>query len=232
MMFSGVLGRAKTVSRVMLTVASLATVLVIAAPEARATSITYSLDIDLSSGSIFGTGPYGQVTLTENGANIDVRVTLNTGFDFVRTGASGGVNFMFNVLGSSVADITSLVSPFNLVVAPVNTGPAGTFMYGVTCGTGNGNTLTGCKTGGAGKNPPPLTFTVLNAALTDFVSPSANPNGGYLFAADMIGPGGTGLVGTRTPPPPPPPPSVPEPLTLVTMGIGLLAAAGIKRISR
>ena len=197
-----------------LTVA-LVTATMLIATRANATSVTFHLD----QGATGPLGNAGTVTIddTLSGPNtVNVLVTLNPGYDFVKTGA--GDALAFNLLGDPAIGIGSITSGFAIGPAPVNESPFGTFNYSVSC-------TTGCGNGGSNPNPGPLSFDVLLTGITlnQFVGNAK----GYYFASDLIGPGPegrlrTGNVGalgsqntTQIDP-------VPEPASLTLLGTGLM----------
>jgi hypothetical protein len=82
-----------------------------------------------------------------------------------------------------------------------------------------------CQGGQAGNLKGPLSFTVLNAVLSDFVANA----GGYYFASDIAididGTTRTGNVAALGPNTP----SVPEPSSLMLFGTGVTALGGLIR---
>src|SRR5215831_17262877 len=96
--------------------AVVATALLIAAGSARADKIltpsvsdTFNLTSDHCTGGC-GTAPFGTVMLTQNGANVDVTVTLNAGYKFVKTGAGGDMYFLFDNSLITLASIVNISS--------------------------------------------------------------------------------------------------------------------------
>src|SRR5262245_11234705 len=70
-----------------------------------------SMHFDLTSDHCTGAGgcgtpPFGQVLLVQNGANVDIDVTLFNGNKFVKTGSADFQNFKFNGVGVALSDIT------------------------------------------------------------------------------------------------------------------------------
>jgi hypothetical protein len=183
---------------------------------AQATPLKETFSLNATSVSQFGSGPFGSVTLTASGANVNVEVDLLAGFDFVSTGSAGSHSlFAFeSIPGSTVSGILfDGISGAYTVSAPAGASPFGTFDYGIFCDT--------CRNGASGKLAGPLTFTVDNANLNSFIGPTAGLNSAY-FAADLIGSSGsTGEVaaihaGTVTGS------SVPEPAALGLLGLGAM----------
>ena len=196
-----------------------ASVLVVAVP-AWATPMTFVLNTPgagLSCDTVPVTG-CGTVTLTQDGSNVDVSVTLAGTDKFVNTGGSHEA-FAFNLLGDPQNPTVTVTQPTgeNFYLGPVTPPSTGQFDYYINCNT--------CGNGNAGSQPSPLKFTVDNVTIADFVG--TTPTSGIYFAADIINHvgkdgsnGATGEVvalgGVD---------AVPEPVSLVLFGSGLAYTA-------
>ena len=156
-----------------------------------AQAISYDLNEDHSSGGL-GTAPYGIVTLTQNGGNVDFGITLTAGYKFILSGAGDQEYFKFNGTGVAVGDIINISQNFPGFTLSAATGTfngdgTGNFTFGITSDHGNGG------------SPPqfagPISFSVANATIADFTNQN---NLGFLFAADLLAPNGnTGPVGAE-----------------------------------
>jgi hypothetical protein len=166
----------------------------------------------------FGPAPYGTVTLTQNGANVDFKIDLRGDMNFLTTG--GHNVFAFNGTGVALTDIVNIhdasTQTFKAIVPGIDP-PFGSFGFGIVCDT----TVSGCSNGGSqGGYPDPLTFTVLNSTTSDFLIQSTGGGslGNAYFAADVLitsgdNKGATGAVGVTT--------AVPEPETYALLLAGL-----------
>lgn len=169
-------------------------------------SIVFTLDQTDVSGMI---GPFGTVTLTQNGANeVDVNATLLNGTKFVNTGNTGTHNgFAFNLdLNSSAYVINNVTSGFSYTAGQGTNVPFGTFTDLIEC--------VSCGNGGSNPNPGPLTFNITDSAGINLSDLIANASG-YNFSADVINQGYTGNVASSTMSP------VPEPRTYAMLLAGL-----------
>src|SRR5262249_39684825 len=137
--------------------------LLIAAGSARAD--TFFLTSDHCTGGC-GTPPFGTVTLTQSGANVDVTVTLFAGYQFVKTGAGGMMYFLFDnsTPGMTTANITNIQSGPGGPVLTAFTGMptihadgTGNWMWGIGCAS--------CAQGAAGAFTGPITFTVTGTTI-------------------------------------------------------------------
>jgi hypothetical protein len=194
-------------------IASSAAVLVflLAAGAPRTLADTFDFtSCDFSSGNC-GTAPYGSVTLTQSGTSVDVTVALDSGIEFVKTGAGAGQAFLFDATGVSASDIT-ITSPSGLTAHSGSFMADGTgdFTFGIECG--------GCSMGSSGAFAGPIDFTVDNAIISQLTIPN---NNGNVFAADVLINGNTGDIDAS-----------PEPGAVTLVGIVLLAFFGLAVYSR
>ena len=164
----------------------------VALPASASTVTVFNLDV--ISGAAIGTGIQGTVILAANASDpthqIDVVVSLASGVLMINTGGPH-TPFAFNLdpsVAAATVTVTSVNSPFAFSAASgvQQATPYGDFTNGIAYGGGNGSSH-----GSAG----PLKFSVFYAggiAISDFVTNL----GGYYFAADLRGTGGsTGTVG-------------------------------------
>jgi hypothetical protein len=192
------------------------------------TTYTFILDISQAAAGLPTTN-YGTVTLTQGQDEVDVNVTLANGFVFANTGV--GSQFAFNLTQafSNAAITLDAGTAANFVVGsngPFNMTPYGLFADALQFKSG--------LPGGVSANiGGPLNFSVAQAGITlDAFSMSGPRNdgqpGGYSFAADVGfvttgNTGGVAAIGHDQPPT-----SVPEPLSIALLGLGL-AGIGLAR---
>ena len=186
---------------------------------AASAGIIYSLDVCKATGGCLGVGPYGTLTLTDDGSgNVKVDLTLAANEAFASSGA--GASLLWDLTGGPTIAITGLTTGFMLVSTTAGTIHAdgtGDWMYAIEC--------TGCGNGGSAPQlSGPLDFTITGESAADFIQ-----NGNLFYAASDICFGATGTgcgnTGDVAADGDSPPPSVPEPSPLAVLGAGLLALA-------
>jgi PEP-CTERM motif len=158
-----------------------------------------------------GTPPFGTVTVTQNGANVDIVVDLAAGYSYVQTGSADFQAFKFNAVDIVLGDITIDAHVPALVAATgaFNGNGTGEFDFGINCPS--------CANGGAGAFTADISFHIANATIADITAPN---NLGNIFVADVLAPNGnTGPVDVSTPPV-----SAPEPASITLLGLGLFGA--------
>jgi hypothetical protein len=170
---------------------------------------------------------FGTVTLTQSGSNVNIDVVLNSGNRFVETGSGGGALFIFNdtVSGSTVTNITATLNGATVTIpgglsgltnqAPFQADGTGTdWTASVFC------TDSSQCNGGSTPNINDLHFTVTSATLAQLETLN---NGGNMFVADILC-GQTGCpAGGLTGPVDVSTPAVPEPVSMLLFGSGLVA---------
>src|SRR5215471_12671515 len=132
----------KGMARLGLVAVLLAIGLLGAAPAAQA--VSFDLTSDHCTGTCGPTGTvFGTVTLTQNGANVDITVSLASGFSWAKTGSADFQEFKFNgapSLASITVDQTFAGQTLAAQTGTFNGDGTGTFSFGIACTTcGNGN---------------------------------------------------------------------------------------------
>ena len=187
-------------------------------------------------------GPFGTVTLTQNGTSVDFVVALDDGNRFVETGAADKQLFKFNATGVVASDIINeaTASPLNAVTGGLqgvctpggvgactnmNGDGTGDFAFGIEC------VIAANCNGGSTPTFTGLTFTVLNSTISDFLTKN---NLGNVFVADILcGAAETGCAGLTGPVDVNSGPGVvPEPTTLLMVGTALAGLGGAWRRRR
>jgi len=190
-----------------------------------ATSCSFSLDNFIGTGTP-PAGPYGTVTLTQNGGNIDVSVGLvpvGQTF-FAQTGAGEALLWDMNGAPALTVNLTGAsIGNFTFDPSAGHQDGSGDWNYGFICSS--------CGSGGSPPHIDALTFTIDNHVLADFIKNDLGNN----FASDLCigytaanGCGLTGDVladasgrGHQVP--------VPEPATIALFGAGLVGLGLIRR---
>jgi hypothetical protein len=157
-------------------------------------AVTYQLTSDHCSGGC-GTPPFGTVTVTQNGANVDITVDLANGINWAKTGAVDFQEFKFNGTGVALGDIT-VDQTFAGQTLAAQTGAfngdgTGNFTFGIACTT--------CGNGNLGITSD-IVFHVANATIADLTAPNNLLN---IFVADIFSSatGNTGPVDVSVPGP-------------------------------
>jgi hypothetical protein len=179
----------------------------------------------------FGAPTYGKVSLTQVGTDVLFNVALDPEFNFVTTG--NHYVFSFNGTGVAVGDIGPITDAgpqtFSVTSPNAVNPPFGSFQFGIACATN-------CSPGNsAGGYNDPLSFTVANATIADFLvlSTAAGSLGPAYFAADVVWTadtqsfGATGAIGVTHVTTP-----VPEPETYALFLAGLGAMGFMARRRR
>ncbi len=203
--------------------------LCLAAAPAAAAVLDESLTDYVGSGTPSLASPYGTVTLNDNGGpDVTVTVALASGVGFVNTGA--GYSLTWDLAGAPTITVpaNSLTAGFSLVSSSpgsLTAGGSGSWDYAIACATAT------CGHGGNSPYTGPLSFTIDNVALADFI---ANGSGNDFSADVCLGvsngscSGGitgvvvanTGITGQST---------VPEPATISLFGAALGTLALLRR---
>jgi hypothetical protein len=168
-----------------------------------------------------GTPPFGSVTLTQVGNDVNVVVSLFNGNQFVKTGAGGNMYFLFDNANISLTDITNISGApagTTAFMGPIMADGTGSWMWGIGCAS--------CPNGGAGAFSGPITFTVMGTTLAEMeVGHFVSGYGTELFVADILSgtTGNTGPVDVNTP-------MVPDGgATLMLLGVALGALGMVRR---
>jgi len=188
----------------------------------------YTLNTFTGSGSP-PAGPYGTVDLSQDGANVDVTVTLAAGEGFTNTGA--GAALTWDLAGEPVVTITNLdATKFTVSHDGTSTGNldgTGSWFYEIDC------TAAACGSGGNNPYPGPLTFTIDNISTSDFIINNKTANG-YSFATDICTQRGaesgcSGITGDVVASDTPAPAPIPEPATLCILAAAVLGFGALRQ---
>jgi hypothetical protein len=199
---------------------------VLIGPETANASVVYNLTQNGAALFGAGSGPYGSVTVTDNGnGTLSINEVLNANYDFNRNNNGQHQALSFDLSASSIT-ISLLTTGFtvNGGVASgtpttwavssggLNNTPQGTFDYAIIAPT-------------AANSPGPLTFTISDAAndltLASLGFSVANNGDHIFFASDLANAQGvTGAVGALAS-------AVPEPSTWAMMILGFIGVGAM-----
>ena len=172
-----------------------------------ASAATWILNVWGGSGNP-GSGPWGEVTATDVGNDINVVVSLYNPptLGFVDTGVHN--TFTFSLSNAATATVTNLSWGAAGLNGSFQNPNFGSFTNAIMC-------TVNCGSGGNNFHLPPLTFTIHDdngIALSNFIMSTGGAQSSF-FAADILSNGFTGAVGTNTP-------AIPEPETYAMMLVG------------
>jgi PEP-CTERM motif len=197
--------------------------LVLAFAAATAWADSYQLTIDHCTGGC-GPAPYGTITTSNILGGVHVVVSLNNGNLFVLTGANGsGSTLAFNLANDPIVTFANpSLAGWTIdnggVAGDIHFDGFGDFEYSLNCCSG--------QNGGGNAAGSSIAFDILGTGVTtaSFNELSDGGSPSVFFAVDILSPNGnTGPVGTGEPP------RVPEPASLMTLGLVLLGAAAARR---
>jgi hypothetical protein len=184
----------RTRSLLRYSLAALAVVAATAAFPSASHAIVFDLTSDHCTGGC-GTPPFGTVTVTQSGANVDITVDLANGINWAKTGAVDFQEFKFNGTGIVLGDITVNQTFAGQTLAPqtgnFNGDGTANFTFGIACTT--------CGNGNLGITSD-IVFHVANATIADVTAPNNLLN---IFVADIFSSatGNTGPVDVAVPGP-------------------------------
>ena len=177
---------------------------------------TFFLTLDHCGGGC-GTPPFGTVTVTQNGANVDISVSLTDSNQFVLSGAADMQYFKFNgapSLASITVDQTAAGTHLIADTGAFNGDGTGNFTFGISCDTGI------CGNGAANALPlgTVLSFEVLGTTVAALTQANSLGN---IFVVDLLSgtTGNTGPVAATLNPVPLPPAAMLFGAGLVGLGV-------------